>query len=343
MNTVSLSAKDVGATRLRLRLIHSAGETRNASILIPLAGAGMADALELFEERQSDAQWRVANLCRIAWQEKANSWKLSNGSYTLVCVRNGERVQSGAVVPVAAGDTIELGLLRFVLEEGDEVSEHATADIPFVSFDLQALEGRSGEAGGRRNGTLSDPFGVLDIAGARSRPVTDTLAEMLGETRRREVRSASVVRQPESSVNTSPAVTLLDELHEEFVRVVQDPDQLAGRADWDGFLAVGSEPAPSLELLSKQAEPYPLLRDILSPREGIDRTLGTFEPFVGSALLDMEPSQDVLALFAPELARETATLLPSLTRREHHAFSPDSHVRMGGSLAHGDQGDGPSS
>ncbi|MET3494822.1 TagK domain-containing protein [Variovorax boronicumulans] len=339
VSTVSILAKDRGATRLRLRLIHSAGEPRNASMLIPPAGAGMADALELCGECQSDAQWRVANLCRIAWQEKTNSWTLSNGSFTMVCVRNGERVQSGSVVPVAAGDTIELGLLRFVLEEGDEVYEQAKAESP---FELQELEGQYGEAGGRRDSALTDPFGVLDIAGARSRPATDTLAEMLGETRRREVRSAPVVRQPASSMNTGPAVTLLDELHEEFVRVVQDPDQLAGRADWEGFLAVGNEPAPSLELLSKQAETYPLLRDILSPREGIDRTLDTFEPFIGSALLDMEPPREVLALFAPDLARETVAVLPSLTRREHHAFSPDSHVRMGGSSAHDDEVDGTS-
>jgi hypothetical protein len=332
MSAVNPRAESDDVTPLCLRLTHSCGEARDGVMRIPPAGAGLADALQLCGERQSDAQWRVANLCRIAWHGQGKGWKLSNGSHTLMCVRNGERVRGGTAVSLAVGDTLELGLLRFELEkEEGRVRQHA--------FDLRALDSRSIENGGRQVDTLADPFGVLDIAGARSRPVADTLAELLGEIPRPEVRTASVARQASPPANPGP-VALLDELHDEFVRVVQDPAQLAGRTDWEGFLAFGGEPAPTLEELRKQAEPYALLRDILQPREGIDRIIDAFEPPVRSGLLDADPAEDVLGLFAPELARDARIPLPSLTRREHHDLSPDSHVRIGSARADEDEGEG---
>jgi len=361
MNTGNPHAANGDVAPLRLRLTHCGGEARNAAMLIPAAGAGMADALQLCGERQSDAQWRVANLCRIAWQGETGDWKLANGSYTLMCVRNGERVPAGITVPVAVGDTLELGLLRFVLEPGEgglPERARATTEAPGISrqvaadrravrfppradassdFDLGELDNRGRESGDRESDALADPFGVLDIAGARSRPIADTLAELLGERPRPEARTAPAVPP---LATPGPPASLLDELHEEFVRVVRDPDQLAGRTDWEGFLAFSAETAPTLEELSRQAEPYPLLRDILLPREGIDRIIEEFEPLARSGLFDAEPSEDVLGLFAPELAREAQAPLPSLTRREHHALSPDSHVRIGATRAGNDEGEG---
>lgn len=329
---------------LVLRLTHSGGEARYGTMLIPPAGAGMADILHLCSEHQRVGQWGVANLCRIAWCDEAGEWQLSNGSYTLMCARNGKRVQAGAVVPVAVGDTLELGLLRFVLEQGaGEAPErtHAVLEAPEAQpalsedrglgsalprvFDLSDLDGQ-GSDDGQRIGPLVDPFGVLDIAGARSRPAADTLAALLDERPRLETRTTPSARQP---LDAAPASVLLDALHEEFVRVVQDPGQLSGHTLWEGFAVLGAEAAPTLEELSRRAETYPLLRDILLPREGIDQVIEAFEPLARSKLLDPEPSQDVLGMFAPELAREAKVPLPSLTRREHHDLSPDSHVRIG--------------
>lgn len=343
---------------LLLRLTHSGGEAHDGIMRIPPSGAGMADALQLCSERQSDAQWRVANLCRIAWRGEAGGWQLLNGSYTMVCARNGERVPVGAAVTVAAGDAIELGLLRFVLESGEgvlpeqmQLEPRTAEDRPDVpdrwaiaspttagkphGFDLRDLECHDSD---RRIDTLADPFGVLDIAGARSRPAADTLAGLLGERPRHEAPPVPAARPPAPAL----AESVLDELHQEFVRVVQDPDQLTGRADWEGFVVFGSEAAPTLAELSRQAEPYALLRDILLPREGIDQIIDEFESLARSGLLDAERSEDVLGLFAPELVRQARPALPSLTRREHHELSPDSHVRIGSIRASGD-GDGDES
>ncbi|MES2252005.1 MAG: TagK domain-containing protein [Pseudomonadota bacterium] len=315
----------------------------------------MADALQLCGERQSEAQWRAANLCRIAWSDSAGEWRLTNSSHTLMCVCRGERVPAGASAPVVPGDTLELGLLRFTVEQGAPVdvrrsgtrapgqressdaersaASHTSASASeALPFDLRVLAFNDRSEGGEREAhvdVLANPFGVLDIAGAQPSPVADVLAGLLGDApvagqARPVVRPTS----PPSRGDGRPA-SLLDELHEEFVRVVRDPAQLSGRVDWEGWLASGNEAAPTLDDLRRQAEPYPLLRDILLPREGIDRIIEDFEPLVRSGLLDQDVPEDVLGLFAPELARDSRAPLPSLTRQEHHDLSPDSHLHLG--------------
>ncbi|WP_194273954.1 TagK domain-containing protein [Variovorax paradoxus] len=338
-----------------MKLTHGNGEARSGALSIPPSGAGMADALQLCGERQSEAQWRAANLCRIAWSDSAGEWRLTNSSQTLMCVREGERVLAGASVPITPGDTLELGLLRFIVEQDlpadptwprvptperrwvADVEPRGLSPTPAVEaspFDLRALafDDRSAGDGSAQEShvdVLVNPFGILDIAGAQPSPVADVLAGLLGEAPVAvQARPAARLASPPTRGDGRPA-SLLEELHEEFVRVVRDPAQLAGRVDWEGLLASGNEAAPTLDELRKQAEPYPLLRDILLPREGIDRIIEDFEPLMRSGLLDPEVPEDVLGLFAPELARDSRAPLPSLTRQEHHDLSPDSHIRLG--------------
>jgi hypothetical protein len=366
------------AMLLQLRLVHSRGNARDGVLVVPSSGVGMADALELGGERLSDAQWRAANLCRIALQGDGKGWQLVNNSQTLVCALNGERVTARRPLAVAPGDTLELGLLRFVVEAGEgaaplaaqsgllappiqpseSTGRRSAALLPSgaeadAAFDLRDLAVPAG--GGHHVGVLDDPFGVLDIAGAEARPVADPLSELLGEARlplpatspvghvdlmeaapcasdrTQEGRVSAVTQRLPTLENTgaNPAMALFDDLHAEYVRVVRDPTQLAGRTDWEGFLAPSSERAPTLEELSREAEPYPLLRDILLAREGIDQVIDNFDPLGRPRLLDEEGPEDVLRLFAPELARNAKAPMPSLTRREHHALSPDSHMHLG--------------
>ncbi|RQO49753.1 hypothetical protein DBV14_18430 [Variovorax sp. KBW07] len=356
---------------LCLRLTHSGGEARQGAMRISSSGVGMADALQLCGERQSEAQWRVANMCRIGWRNAAEGWQLTNDSFTLMCVHNGKRVEGGASVLIALGDTLELGLLRFMVDAGADErtaeppqkgdaspAPHRTTDttahtleVPEPgtpldreppAFDLRDLAARAVQSGSLESQTdaLADPFGMLDIAGVQSRPTADVLAELLGEIRRPTASAALAAHTNAPPPARDHSTALLDELHDEFVRVVRDPDQLAGRTDWEGFLAFDTEPAPSLDELRKQAEPYALLRDILQPREHIDRTIDDFEPLAKSGLLDTAHPEDALGLFAPELVRDGRAALPSLTRREHHELSPDSHVHIGAARASDDDSNG---
>lgn len=330
---------------LRLQLTHNGGNAQDKTLHIPARGAGMAEALELCGERQNDAQWRLANLCRIKWNADAQRWQLLNNSYTLTCVRNGERVPVACPVPITEGDWLEIGLLRFLVAPADgawvedelaqavaPVPECKTpAERPARAFELRDLADHSDEGSTTpfHRGAAVDPFRVLGMAAAASRPTADVLSELLGESPPPVVRTTPVIAAEKPPAASSAAAPLLDELHDEFVRVVRDPDQLAGRVDWEGLLSSDGESAPTLDELRKQAEPYALLRDILLPREGIDRIIEDFEPLGRSNLLDTEQPEEVLGLFAPELARDARASLPSLTRREHHELSPDSHVRIG--------------
>ncbi len=261
------------------------------------------------------------------------------------------QVDSGAVVPASQSHAPH--------------SQPAVADS--VAFDLRDLA--APPAAGRATGTapadsLDDPFGVLGIAGAEARPAADTLAELLGETMPQAAKptgrsgglSANALQWPTLDVQAAPqgrtsavtqargaredpatvrgstrdaAAQLLDGLHEEFVRVVRDPEQLGGNADWDGAFAGDGEKAPTLDELSQRAAAYPLLRDILMEREDIDRVIDDFDPLTPSTLLDATEIDDVLHLFAPELVHGAKPSLPSLTRREHHEVSPDSHMQTG--------------
>ncbi|MDQ7998136.1 MAG: TagK domain-containing protein [Luteibacter sp.] len=354
-NAPTPSMGHAGVAALRLRLTHSQGEARCGALRIPEAGAGMADALELSGERQSGTQWRLANMCRIAWDGERGHWQLLNGSYTLTCVLNGERIPGGRTVRIAEGDSLELGLLRFVVEqEGSEArgivprpmaSERETPveDAESAAFNLRELAGAAAAAQAASpdlEASCADPFSMLGIAGREaSRSTGDVISALLGDPAPSSPGAGSAVIAPPTLPEADTPRTLLDELHDEFVRVVRDPGQLAGRADWEGLLRTDLEHAPSLDDLRRQAEPYALLRDVLLPREGIDRLIEAFEPLAPSGLLDTVEPADVLALFAPALARDAKTPLPGLTRREHHALSPDSHLQLGAARAGIDEGE----
>lgn len=364
----STTGDGAGAT-LRLRLLHSHGEARDGMLSIPPAGAGMAGALELGGERLSQAQWRAAEQCRIARQ--GPGWQLLNGNPALVCALNGERVMAHVPMAVSAGDTLELGLLRFVVDgEGAAVASVPPPELagkPFVRppantgfvvdsvvageaaeavddlFDLRdlAMPSRHARSTDATQGShLDDPFGVLDIAGAERRTVSDPLAELLGELPSPPTTSAAsyadalevaqhVAAPAPRAGAAKPADLLLTDLHEEFVRVVRDPTQLTGRVDWDSVVSSGDGPPPTLDELSQLAAPYHLLRDILQPRESIDQIIADFDPLHPSTLLDATDTEEVLRLFAPKLAQGAKAAMPSLTRREHHDLSPDSHMDLG--------------
>jgi hypothetical protein len=129
---------------------------------------------------------------------------------------------------------------------------------------------------------------------------------------------------------------LMQELHQEFVRVVRDPSQLTGRLDWDSLADPGHQAAPSIEELIHQASAFERLRDIVLPSGNIDGIIHDFDPLRQSTLLEEAPPDDILHLFAPQLARTVGVSVPSLTRREHHALSPDSYIEIGAFKSQGE-------
>ncbi|MFM9922911.1 hypothetical protein VLK31_07975 [Variovorax sp. H27-G14] len=140
---------------LRLLLTHSHGEPRSKTLHISPEGAGMAEALAQCGEREDDAQWRLANLCRIQWSDGARCWQLLNNSYTLMCVHNGERVRSGCPVRLAYGDLLELGLLRFMVQPWEASTREGRSRAPVVGSVAEGRESAEQPAPG---------FGLSDLA-----------------------------------------------------------------------------------------------------------------------------------------------------------------------------------
>lgn len=226
MNTVgsNLGARfeGGGVAPLRLRLTHMGGEARSVTVHVPASGMGVADALAMAGIHPPDAQWRLANLCRIRWDATAQGWKLQNHSYTLMCALNGERVAPALPLCVATGDVLELGLLRFVVapEDGVAVGDEP-ADAPRKpaqdeadlatsarSFDLRDLAVGAEDSGEvlAQGDTTADAFAMLRIAGAQPRSSSDVLSGLLGESRRSDAGSVQTASsQASAAVAVPPA------------------------------------------------------------------------------------------------------------------------------------------
>ena len=134
------------------------------------------------------------------------------------------------------------------------------------------------------------------------------------------------------------AEQLFERLNDEFVSTVRDPlgsscfTGKPGLSRQDNPWNVASsvaEHAPTLDELSVQARPYPMLCDILRAREAIDKVIGRFDAFGEADLSRWDAQPDVLRIFAPEIAHRAKARLPGLTRREHHAMSIDSAMTLG--------------
>ena len=209
-----------------------------------------------------------------------------------------------------------------------------------------------------------EPFAILDIAGARRGSVSQPLADLLADRPSRSSTlpavadsrgHADMVARPSPTTDEPTSWPVLDapaakkenplqftdsaghavallfaELNAEFDRVVRDPLQLNGRADWDEGDAQQEVPTHvTIDDLSEQATQFPHLLDIFLNPQAIDTVLLDFVPLVSGALMVAPDMEEVLQLFAPARSRDARSLLPGLTQREHHDLSPDSYMNPG--------------
>ncbi|SFN36082.1 TagK domain-containing protein [Variovorax sp. OV329] len=210
-----------------------------------------------------------------------------------------------------------------------EVEAQARLHRPLPEFDLRELASRDevpSSVPSLRAGGGDSPFDVLDSSaiGIVGSQATAPFA-VLGI-------QAATVQQADvpASGSSDPAGALMDELHDEFIRVLQDPAELASRSQWaEGFAGTEGEPAPSLDALSREAATFAMARDILIPPQTIGQVIDGFDPAGPCDPPGLDAPEDVLRLFAPESSASGKGRLPSLTLREHHALSPDSHLHVG--------------
>ena len=324
---------------MRLRLTHSHGRATEARLVLEPDGMGVGQLLQRLGEDAADLTPHGDG--RLAWQPVARQWQLSNEKAGLVFALNGRRIALGETIALRAGDELEIGLVRLVVEAADSTGAMADGE-PWSwpaarskaerEFALQDLAGTpvarpvSVETGR----AAEDPFSVLGMDAALSPVPEDPWLALLGSDPgpRASVSGPAWAGQPPDQ-SAQSALPLLDQLHEEFVRAVRDPAGLPGTWDWAETAHDQPGQAHSFEALCEEARPFALLRDILEPRQDIDMLIDQFPSVGEDDLLALDGEPDVLRLFAPELVAGLAPGVPDLTRREHHALAADSAVRLG--------------
>ena len=138
---------------------------------------------------------------------------------------------------------------------------------------------------------------------------------------------------PEMQAQTSAERTLektdvITQLAWQFRQAVTDPTFLQRGQASTGASQVTDQVTTTLEQLARQDPAHFSLEDVLSGQLSIDQVLHRIGPDDPAWNTPAAP-ENVLLLFADEMARQEPSPLPGLTRREHHAISPDSPVSIG--------------
>lgn len=124
---------------------------------------------------------------------------------------------------------------------------------------------------------------------------------------------------------------ILHALNLEFERAVCSPAEIQTHGTWVPGTPVSpaAHTSPDLEHLVDSSDHALLLRDVLDKRASIDEAMASIGALDGDVALPLVRDEEVLSLFAPALATAADAKVPELTRREHHALSPDSPVHLG--------------
>ncbi|MFG6447429.1 TagK domain-containing protein [Roseateles sp. BYS180W] len=137
-----------------------------------------------------------------------------------------------------------------------------------------------------------------------------------------------------------PAEQLLDALHQDYLRTLQDPQHLGSGGAWSLQGDDLQNPLiDEFERLKASAPASQSLYELLGPPPPIDQLMQSLD--IGTAVNDVlapEPLDSVLHLLAPEHLRTPPSqaqdllsalepeALPGLTRKEHHDMALDSAI-----------------
>lgn len=228
-------------------------------------------------------------------KKTASGWLLSNQSATINCAINDVLLRYGQWHAIQSGDYIELGLLRLVV--ADDCDAENTAELMTVSAPWRD------DDGGVLHEKNLNPFADLP----RFTP------EMQAQT---------------SAERTLEKTDVITQLAWQFRQAVTDPTFLQRGQASTGASQVTDQVTTTLEQLARQDPAHFSLEDVLSGQLSIDQVLHRIGPDDPAWNTPAAP-ENVLLLFADEMARQEPSPLPGLTRREHHAISPDSPVSIG--------------
>lgn len=357
---------------LQLRLIRSHGDAADAAWpLVPGRDLTMDDAFAASHVAVASEQLAEAGQCRVhsagATPGGGAVWWLSNGSSDLVCTVNQQRLARGERVRLNEGDTVELGLLQFVVEARAPATHAAgRADMPvaetsqsstptrgpdvYADFELTDLL-RAEPASRRADGSTQQALQAKasrQLIDAHANPFTDitdvsyridvvqpdaslTAAPLSAEQPHEGPEAVQAMVEPNDLVADAPvdaAADVMRHLHAEYLRLMHNPGEPVAAMNWSLRDNPPERADQALHDLTKDAERFESLYDILGHGAGIQTILDSLDTLSDTNLLAEDPKVNVLRLFAPEDLLMQETRLPGLTLREHHALSADSAAAL---------------
>lgn len=254
----------------------------------------------------------------LCFQPSAQGWQLLNQSADVLCRVNGVTLASNHWCHLHDGDILEWGLSIWqVNPEEQAASEYQseTAKNFKTSEEITPLELTWFDRNMQPVQQEENPFDLI---------MPSLLYEILERTEPKTT----------ASMEESPADVIFLELLQEYRQALDTP-QLSGNDHvWQKRLLqndVSSSASPvSLADLSGNIDPLMTLQDMVSGPLHIDDIFNGLDSLREAELFHTEEPPEILHLFAPGWQQQTSHthMPPTLTRKEHHAVSVDSHYRM---------------
>lgn len=265
----------------------------------------------------------------------ADTWWLYGAAGDWVCTLNGKALPLQQTVRLNDGDVIEIGFVRLQVKlqaaaalpvPASSASGHNAADTSaFELVDLALGDGRQPS----REGSQKPDDDISDL-------INDNTAEPAMQTPVAATVAANPTQTP--LVADKASVDPLSSLHEAYLRRLRSPLYNDPLEHWQSIQRTERmQTQDPLQHLQKLAGADPGLSDLLGQSHLIADTMASFDNLSAVDILAPEPFDSLMHLFAPEefvQAQAThnadsvdtpmATLLPGLTRREHHSLSLDS-------------------
>ncbi|MBT0571847.1 TagK domain-containing protein [Curvibacter sp. CHRR-16] len=256
-------------------------------------------------------------------ESTVSNWSIRTDSAEIAVTINNESLAVGHTQTLHNGDILEVGLYSFRVQVPEVAENHATNWMP--DFELTDLDPMALDE--QRHKGLDDLI-VPDPSTATA----NTTAQMVRPT-----------------ASKAATVDVLDMLHAQYLRKLQDPSYTGDDGPWHGLArqqenAVSTDPLQDLVSAAKASHDYvgSSLSDLLGQTQNIHDVLANLDDTVTIDLMALDKFDSVIHLFAPSqpqptqstnpleamaetsLAQLVQSSLPGLTLREHHSLSLDS-------------------
>lgn len=255
----------------------------------------------------------------LSIRQSASGWQLLNLSKNVHCAVNGMPIASDNWCLLHDGDIFEWGLSiwqinpaqQFTPEIETETLNKNNADYKIMPLDLKWFDSHLLSQQKEEN-----PFSL----------VMPSLPYELLESKEYQTK--------DSTLEESPAEAIFLDLLHEYRQALDTPQLSVNEHFWQERLLKNdvSSSASTVNLadLSGNLDPLMTLQDIVSGPLNIDDVFNGLDSLREAELFKTEEIPEILHLFAPGWQQQNshAHMPPTLTRKEHHAVSVDSHYRM---------------